>query len=68
VITAVMALYLDVFVTIVQAFLKVPALTAMAPMRTEPPFKLTQLVVLVVFIVLGILATIKFHIEAVGHL
>src|SRR6266849_4362048 len=59
VVTAVIALYLDVFVAVVQAFLKVPALHAMAPTQAEPPFKLTQLVVLALFIVLGIVAAIR---------
>ena len=65
VVTAVMALYLDVFVAIIQSFLKIPTLNAMAPTQTEPPFKITQLVVLVLFIGLGAVATIKFHDEAV---
>jgi hypothetical protein len=42
--TAVIALYFNVFVGVVQAFLKVPALHALAPTQTEPPFKLTQLI------------------------
>src|SRR5437899_2272163 len=46
VVGAVVALYLNVFVLVVQAFLKVPLLNAMAPTQSEPPFKLTQLVVL----------------------
>jgi hypothetical protein len=33
----------------------------MAPTQTEPPFKLTQLVVLALFIVLGIVAAIRFR-------
>jgi hypothetical protein len=37
-ITAVIALYLNVFVLIAQAFMKVPALRAMAPTQSEPPF------------------------------
>ena len=45
-VTALLALYLNVFVGVVQAFLKVPALHAMAPTQTEVPFKLTRLVVL----------------------
>jgi len=65
VITAVMALYLDVFVAVVQSFLKIPALNAMAPTQTEPPFKITQLVVLILFIVLGIATTVRFHDEVV---
>ena len=65
VVTAVIALYLNVFVAVVQAFLKVPALHAMAPTQTEPPFKLTQLVVLALFIVLGIVAAIRFRPEPI---
>src|SRR5438105_15700528 len=61
VVTAVIALYLNVFVGVVQAFLKLPALKAMAPTQTEPPFKITQLVVLALFIVLGIAAVIRFR-------
>jgi hypothetical protein len=63
VITSVMALYLNVFVLVVQLFRKVPALNAMAPTQTEPPFKVTQLVVLVLFVMLGIFATIRFRHE-----
>ena len=62
-ITAVIALYLNVFVGVVQAFQKIPALKAMAPHQTEPPFVVTQLVVLVLFIVLAILATRRFRVE-----
>jgi hypothetical protein len=65
VISAVAALYFNVFVLVVQAFLKVPALHAMAPKQTEPPFLVTQLVVLVLFIVIGIMATKRFHDEPV---
>jgi len=62
VVTAVASLYFNVFVLIVQSFLKVPALKALAPTQTEPPFKRTQLVVLVMFVALGTLAVINFHI------
>jgi len=65
VIFAMIALYLNVFVAIVQAFEKVPALKAIAPTQTEPPFKLTQLVVLALFIVLTIVAAIRFRPEPV---
>ncbi len=65
VVTAVIALYLNVFVGVVQAFLKVPALHAMAPTQTEPPFKLTQLVVLALFVLLGIVAAIRFRPESI---
>jgi hypothetical protein len=63
VVGAVIALYLNVFVGVVQAFEKVPALKAMAPTQTEPPFKLTQLVVLALFIVLTGVAAIRFRPE-----
>src|SRR2546423_12656160 len=59
-ISAVVALYFDVFVLIVQLFEKVPALRALAPTQSEGPFKVTQLVTLVVFALLGILAARKF--------
>ena len=61
VITAMIALYLNVFVLIAQLFMKVPALKAMAPTQSEPPFKRTQLVVLVVFVVLTIATARKFR-------
>jgi hypothetical protein len=61
VITAVIALYLNVFVLIVQLFLKVSALKELAPTQSEPPFQVTQLVALLVFAVLAIRAAMKFH-------
>ena len=61
---AVLALYLNVFVAIVQAFLKTPALKALAPTQTELPFKATQLAVLALFIALGVVATVRFHAKA----
>jgi hypothetical protein len=61
VIGAVVALYLNVFVLIVQMFAKIPALKDLAPTQTEPPFKSTQLVVLVLFVVFGIIATFRFR-------
>jgi len=63
VVSAMIALYLNVFVGVVQAFEKVPVLKALAPTQTEPPFKLTQLVVLALFIVLTVVAAIRFRPE-----
>ena len=57
------ALYANVFVLIVQSFQKIPALKEIAPTQNDPPFKLTQLVVLVAFIALGIVAAIRFRAE-----
>jgi len=59
--TSVTALYLNVFVLVVQLFLKVPALKALAPTQSEPPFQIAQLTVLLLFIVLGTLATVRFR-------
>ena len=65
VISAVIALYLNVFVLIAQLFMKVPALKAMAPTGSEPPFLVAQLVCMALFFVLGIGATIRFRGEVV---
>jgi hypothetical protein len=53
VVTAVVAIYLNTFVLVVQLFAKTPALAALAPTQQEPPFALTQAVVLGLFVWLG---------------
>jgi len=58
---AVVALYFNVFVAIAQAFMKVPALNAMAPTLSEPPFAIAQAGALAIFAVLAIAAAIKFR-------
>jgi hypothetical protein len=63
VIDAVIAQYLNFFVLIAQLFMKVPALKAVAPTQTEGPFKVTQLAALILFLLLGILATRRFRHE-----
>jgi len=55
------SLYFNVFVGVVQSFEKIPALKATAPTQSEPPFKLTQLVVLALFVVLTFVAAIRFR-------
>ena len=65
VIGAVICLYFNLFVAVVQTFEKIPALHAMAPTQTEPPFKLTQLVVLLVSVLLAIVAAIRFRPEPI---
>jgi hypothetical protein len=60
-VSALIGLYLNVFVLVAQAFRKVPALKAVAPTQSEAPFVVTQLIVLVLFVVLGILAVKRFH-------
>ena len=61
VVSAMIALYLNVFVLVVQLFQKVPALKAIAPTQSEPPFAVTQLVVLALFVLLTIIAVIRFR-------
>jgi uncharacterized membrane protein SirB2 len=56
VVSAVLALYLNVFVLVVQSFLKLPFLNALAPTQSEPPFALAQGAVLLAFVALGIVA------------
>jgi hypothetical protein len=61
VITAVISLYLNVFVLIVQLFLKVPALHALAPQGNEPPFAIAQAVALLFFAAMGYLSVKRFR-------
>ena len=61
VVTAMIALYLNVFVGVVQAFQKIPALRAIAPHQNEPPFVVAQLVVLLIFVVLAVMAEKRFR-------
>jgi hypothetical protein len=63
VVGAAIALYLNVFVLVVQLFEKVPDLKALAPTQKEPPFLIAQTLVLLIFVGLTILSTKKFHIE-----
>jgi hypothetical protein len=61
-ITALIALYLNVFVLVAQAFLKVPVLNKLAPTaQSEPPFLIAQLVVLLVFVYFGARAVLRFR-------
>ena len=67
VVCSALALYFNVFVGVVQAFLKVPALHALAPQQTEPPFVVAQLLVLAVFILLTVVAVKRFRRDAVAR-
>ena len=53
VVESVVQLYFNVFVLVVQLFQKFPLLHASAPTQKEPPFALSQLLVLALFIWLG---------------
>jgi len=61
VVTAVVALYLNVFVLVVQLFAKTPALAQLAPTQSESPFAVTQAIVLVVFALLALAAVRGFR-------
>jgi len=63
VVCVVMAFYLNVFVAVIQSFLKIPALKALAPTQKEPPFLIAQLAVLALFVILGTLAVRKFRVD-----
>jgi hypothetical protein len=58
---ALISLYLNVFVGVVQAFQKIPSLKALAPTQSEPPFLVAQVLVMAAFVVLGYLAIRRFH-------
>ncbi len=58
---AVLALYLNVFVLVVQGFLKVPALHALAPTQGDPAFIVVQVLVLALFLWAGIRAARGFR-------
>jgi hypothetical protein len=64
VVGAVLALYLNVFVLLNQLFRRIPALIVAAPSQKEPPFLVTQLVVLALFIWLGRAAVKGFRGES----
>lgn len=61
IISAAVALYFNVFIFIVQAFEKAPALKALAPTQTEWPFKIVQLATLILLVALTVLAFRRYH-------
>jgi hypothetical protein len=61
---ALLALYLNVFVGVVQAFQKLAFLQPLAPTQSEPPFVAAQLAVLALFLWLGFLTVKRFHPQA----
>ncbi len=66
VVSAVLSLYLNVFVLVAQIFMKVPAAHALAPTQKEPPFLVAELVVMAIFVVLGFFALKKFRPDQVA--
>ena len=62
-VTLVLAVYLNFFVAVTQAFLKVGFLHTLAPTGKEPPFLIAQLLTLAVFVLIGVLAFRRFPIR-----
>jgi uncharacterized membrane protein len=67
VVSAVAALYLNAFVAVVQLFRKVPALSALAPTESEPPFAIAQGILLVIAVLLTIWAARAFRPRAAAY-
>jgi len=65
VVGSVLVLYLNVFVLVDQLFRRIPALIVLAPTQKEPPFVVTQLLVMALFMVLGVGAFRRFRPHAV---
>jgi len=61
VIGAIVALYFNCFVLVVQSFQKIPFFHALAPTQKEPPFAVAQAILLILFVGLGIAAFKKFR-------
>ena len=62
---AILVLYLNVFVGVVQSFQKLAFLQPLAPTQSELPFLIAQLAVIGLFVLLGVLALKRFHPEMV---
>jgi hypothetical protein len=63
---AMISLYLNIVVLVVQAFQKLPFLTALAPTQSEAPFLVVQLAVLVVFVALAVVGSRRFPVTAIA--
>ncbi len=61
VVSAIVSLYLNCFVLIAQSFQKIPALNALAPTGSEPPFAIAQGILLVLFVIAGFLSLRRFR-------
>jgi hypothetical protein len=66
VVGSVLVLYLNIFVLVDQLFRRIPALIVLAPTHNEPPYLLTQLIVMALFALLGVAAFKGFRPHGVG--
>jgi hypothetical protein len=65
IVSALVALYLNSFVGVVQAFQKIAFLQPFAPTQSEPPFAIAQLILLALMLWLGYRTVRTFH-PAIG--
>ncbi len=56
-----LTVYLDAFVALFQAFLKIPSLHPLAPNGSEPPFAIAQGILLVLLSTFGVIASRSYH-------
>jgi hypothetical protein len=61
VVAALVALFFNCFVGVIQSFDKIPSLHAIGPTQDAPAVHVAQLVLLAVFVLLGIVAVIRFR-------
>jgi hypothetical protein len=61
VVSALLALYFNCFVAVVQAFQKIAFLQPLAPTQSEPPFAIAQLIVVAIFLWVGYRTVKAFH-------
>ena len=61
VVSLLVSLYFNVFVLVVQSFEKVPSLHVLAPTQKESPFKIAQLGVLLLFVVIGFVTVTRYR-------
>ena len=67
VVSAIVALWFNVFVLIAQSFMKISVLKALAPTQSEPSFAIAQTAALLVFAVLVVAAAIRFHPQRMAY-
>ena len=61
VVSAIVALWFNVFVLIVQSFQKIAFLKALAPTQAEPPFQIVQGLALMLLVVLAVMAVRRYR-------
>jgi hypothetical protein len=61
IVTALLSLYLNVFVMIIQAFMKISILKGLAPTQTESPFLIVQGMTFLCFLAVIVVAAIKYR-------